>query len=234
MSEDQKRADRELTRLWKVRGNAQQMCADRGYEISTDEIEMTYDEFKRKFQMQDGILDRRNLSFRAIPSEEMLAKYTDPPTAKVPDPKPQIGTIRIEFAPDGQIGTKELRTYIHTLHDENFYTGIFITKEPITSMGNRFLQGNQEFKPPGGIETFSDQDLLVNISRHELVPKHILLSKEEKTALLERYRLKETQLPRMQVTDPMARYMGLRRGQVVKIIRPSQTAGRYASYRWVI
>jgi DNA-directed RNA polymerase I, II, and III subunit RPABC1 len=166
----------------------------------------------------------------------MLAKYTDAPTKKNPNPTPNIGTIWVEFNADENVGMKQLREYMAHLVNGSFHSGIMVTVKPMTGMAIRLLRGATSITdgPKGGVEVFVEQDLLVNITKHELVPKHVLLSDEEKQQLLQRYRLKQTQLPRIQSTDPVAKYLGLRRGAVVKIIRKSETAGRYASYRWVI
>lgn len=179
---------------------------------------------------------RSRLNFSCQPSEEMLLKYTPPASKKDPNPVPAVGTIWIEFNSDENVGLKQLRDYMGHLLTGSFYSGIMVTVKPMTGMAIRLLRGATGMSdgPKGGVEVFVEQDLLVNITKHELVPKHVLLSAEEKAQLLKRYRLKETQLPRIQSTDPVAKFLGLRRGAVVKIIRKSETAGRYASYRWVI
>lgn len=170
------------------------------------------------------------MGFTLRPTDAMLAKYTDPPTASKPDPQPQIGTIWVEFNGEQTVGVKHLRAFAHMINDNHYYTGIFISAVPVSSGALKIIPTVL----PSIIETFQEQDLLVNISRHELVPKHVLLSTEDRNALLQRYRLKMSQLPRIQRDDAMAKFLGLRRGQVVKIIRSSETAGRYASYRAVI
>lgn len=173
------------------------------------------------------------MTFQAKPSLAMIEKFTNPIINTNPNatpPAPAVGTVWVEFSNDSSIGVKQMRTFAHHIAEHNFHTGIFITQVAITPAALKVVPTVL----PSIIETFQETDLLVNITHHELVPKHVLLSPEEKKRLLERYRLKESQLPRIQVGDPVARYLGLRRGQVVKIIRKSETAGRYASYRWAI
>lgn len=73
-----------------------------------------------------------------------------------------------------------------------------------------------------------------NIFDHELVPKHILLSKEEAEELLKTSRIKPYQLPKIKETDPAAKALGAKPGDIIKIIRRSPTAGVAKYYRYVV
>ena len=171
------------------------------------------------------------MRLQALPTTAMITRDTPRATKKHPEPQTTAGTIWVEFSPESTIGIKHLRAFAQHLDANKFNTGIFITIGPVTTAALRAFEPLQEREIHA--EHFQEQDLLVNITRHDLVPKHVLLSAEEKKVLLDRYRLKETQLPRIQLQDPVSKYLGLKRGNVVKIIRKSETAGRYASYRWV-
>jgi DNA-directed RNA polymerase I, II, and III subunit RPABC1 len=176
-----------------------------------------------------GGYSKAAMKFSANPSDAMAERYSTPATESNPNPPPpDVGPIWVEFLEGDSVGIKHMRTFAQYLSAHNFHTGILITECNITPSALKIIPA---VASETRIETFNENDLLVNITHHELVPKHVLLSKQEKAALLARYRLKDTQLPRIQMTDPVARYLGLRRGQVVKIIRKSETAGRYASYR---
>ncbi|KAL2016263.1 hypothetical protein VTK56DRAFT_4007 [Thermocarpiscus australiensis] len=220
---------KEVTRLWRAWRTVHEMVQDRGYELAEEEVKISLDRFRAEYTNPDGSPNRAKMQFSARPSEAMIAKYTPAPTPANPDPAPECGTIWVEFCPDKtSIGIGVMKKFVEYCSLNHFKAGILVTAVALSSQARKIMTVTSQFTM---IECFLEEDLLVNITHHELVPKHVLLSREEKAALLRRYRLKETQLPRILSKDPVARYLGLKRGQVVKIIRTSETAGRYASYR---
>jgi len=73
-----------------------------------------------------------------------------------------------------------------------------------------------------------------SILEHELVPKHEILSIEEAVKLLKELGIRPEQLPWIRASDPVARELGAKPGDIIRIIRKSQTAGESIAYRFVI
>jgi DNA-directed RNA polymerase I, II, and III subunit RPABC1 len=186
------------------------MLHDRGYLVPRQELEMNLQGFKDKYGEHP---DRRALVM---------------PFPRISDP---TDLIIVFFADEAKVGVKSLKAYFDQMESEKIKRGILIMQVKLTSMAKKFLN---EMASTSILEEFLENELLVNITEHVLVPKHVVLSDEEKKQLLARYKLKDNQLPRILITDPIARFYGLGRGQVVKITRPSETAGRYVTYRIVV
>lgn len=100
------------------------------------------------------------------------------------------------------------------MQQENISRAIIVVQSGMTPSAKQALV---DMAPKYSLEQFREAELMINITEHELVPEHKVMSLEEKKELLQRYKLKELQLPRIQQSDPVARYFGLRRGQVSEL-----------------
>jgi DNA-directed RNA polymerase I, II, and III subunit RPABC1 len=206
-------SEREASDLYRVRKTLCQMLNDRGYIIGEDDLTLTLEEFKQQFSDDDNKIVREKCQITTCLNDDS----TDQLFAFFPNAAEKLGKSAIE-------------PYLQQMKQEEVKRAILVLQQQPTSFAASQIKSTDDFT----IEVFIDHELMVNITHHELVPKHEVLTDDQKATLLRRYKLKETQLPRILKSDAVARYFGLKRGQVVKIIRPSETAGRYVTYRLVM
>jgi DNA-directed RNA polymerase subunit H len=72
------------------------------------------------------------------------------------------------------------------------------------------------------------------VSTHFLIPKHELLTKEESSQILARFNSSPSQFPYILATDSLAKEIGAKPGDFVRITRRSETAGSSIYYRYVV
>ena len=199
-------------RIYRARRTTLQMLRDRGYMVDASDVDQSEEEFFERYTPS--------------PQRDMLTILVQ----KRDDPTEQIFVF---WPTDPKVGVKPIKRYMERMNEEDVKRAILVVQQNLTAFARQALS---EIQAAEGltIEQFQEGELLVNITEHVLVPQHMVLTKEEKTILLQRYKMKEAQLPRIQLSDPVSRYYGLSRGQVVKIIRPSETAGKYVTYRMVV
>jgi DNA-directed RNA polymerase subunit H (RpoH/RPB5) len=76
------------------------------------------------------------------------------------------------------------------------------------------------------------QRLQFNILKHEMVPQHIVLNNSEIDDVMKKYNIIDKQhFPDISRFDPVAQVIGLRPGNVCRIIRPSKTSITANYYR---
>jgi DNA-directed RNA polymerase subunit H len=75
---------------------------------------------------------------------------------------------------------------------------------------------------------------LKKILEHEMVPKHEVLSKKESEELLKKYGITSDNLPKINENDPVVQVVKAKKGDVLRIIRQSPTAGEAVYFRLVV
>ncbi|MHA1913942.1 MAG: DNA-directed RNA polymerase subunit H [Promethearchaeota archaeon] len=70
----------------------------------------------------------------------------------------------------------------------------------------------------------------IDVLLHRFVPQHLLLTKEESEDLLAKYKIEVTDLPQMFEKDPVAIAIGAKEGDIVRIVRDSDTTVTTVDY----
>ncbi|KAJ9184960.1 hypothetical protein P3X46_004644 [Hevea brasiliensis] len=198
----------ESHRYYLSRRTVLEMLRDRGYSVPSSEIDLSLQEF-RVIHGQNPDIDR--LKFSATHKS---------------DPSKRILVI---FCGTGVLKVSSVRLIAAQIVNRDSLTGlILILQNQIT---NQALKAVDLFSFK--VEMFQITDLLVNITKHLLKPKHEVLTDREKEKLLKKYSIEEKQLPRLLKKDAIAHYYGLEKGQVVKVTHTGDITESHVTYRCV-
>jgi len=84
----------------------------------------------------------------------------------------------------------------------------------------------------GRVELWPEHELLLHVEAHARVPPHRRATARELAALRARHGANVLAcLPRIEQRDPQARFLALRRGEVVRVARHDHVRGAHAYYR---
>jgi DNA-directed RNA polymerase I, II, and III subunit RPABC1 len=152
--------------------------------------------------------------------------------------KPKINEDEIIFSVDNvKYGIKFVTNFLTTIKKELSIEN-FLDKNTdiikfiiINKLSDRAIKQILEYK---NTEVFTIDELLITVIDHDLVPKHILLTEEEKNLYFDTFKHHPRDMKKILINDPIARFYGAKTGDLFKIIRPSITSGKDIDYRIVI
>ena len=200
-----------ISTVFKSRQNLLKLLSQQGYDIKD------YEEFS---------VNETHIMYNNKQLDMMLTSQKEGETKKVYVKYHLAKTLRRE----------NINDYIDDLYNlEQVLTKtdtlvIVIKQEPHDTLLNIL---NQIWQQDGIFIIIYNLDRLqFNILDHEYVPKHIILNVDEINEMKKRYNItNNTDLPEISRYDPVAQAIGMRPGQICKIIRPSKTAITADYYR---
>lgn len=117
---------------------------------------------------------------------------------------------------NSKIGINELKELFQLLQEENVKHLILITKHKLTSYAKKEMKilGKNMEK-----ELFYFNEMIFNITKHELVPKHELLTIKETEMFIKNIGKK---IPHIKITDKVCRYFNGKIDQIFRICRKNE------------
>ena len=139
--------------------------------------------------------------------------------------------LLIHLNNEKKIGIKVIRHLLQSMEEHQLEHGICVFLQAPTPFAKRYLANLHSDHPRIRIEYFFARELQFDITQHALMPKHTQMRAAEKDAVLAQYGRNLSLYPKILLTDPMARYLGLQKNDMVRIHRVVPNQGVVTVYR---
>lgn len=197
--------------IFKARKICCEMLTDRNYEIPENEENISFENFKVRHQNND--LD-------------LYVEHSEDSNNKI-YVRFFFGKKRInesDFKKEKDIINKRIK-----LENEKI-NYIFITQDKSSANVSNTV-GSGAYS---NIELFELKILQFNATKHKLQPKFEMVKKSEEPNILEFWNCpSKSRFPTMLHSDPIARYYGLKPGDLIKITRTSSQTGHQIVYKQI-
>lgn len=191
--------------------------------VVQDDLEATREQFLDKFGGEVRREDLTILASKKVGRQwECCCRHRSPSSYTGPgsecagsacvqdDPTEQIFVF---FPDEPKVGVKTIKVLAERMRGEGVQRAIMVSQANMTPFAKQCLS---EMAPKYYIELFQENELLINITHHQLVPEHRILTREEKQTLLDRYKVRRrsrTCLPANSIAcsaNPLLRLPALR------------------------
>jgi len=212
-------------KVLKARHTVLELLEDRGVDRELLPFEMSYSYIK---YMIDEFINGK-------PTLDMLVRGTDKSFYVK-----YLLHLEKKTSPTDFGGFKEI---IKVISESNRFTKdddiiIIVFDEDYNKEKNSERVKELEKEIDSNVTIFSYKRVLYNITKHIFVPEHKKIEKDERKKFLKEFMIKKDEikdkLPIISRADPVCKYYGFRRGDILRINRGTQFAKEHIGYRLVL
>ena len=224
------------TQVLNSRKHLLEMIEDRGYNV--DHLKnFTEDEIK---EMMLNQITGKFIALSDIgPLDIFLEKSIDNKSKTETTEK-----IYVKYRMDSKFkGTASLTSQILEIYEKHLSTkdtlivlnlGHIIMKIGVKDKVDEEYVNDLFIKKNYFVQVFGLENFKFNVSKHQFVPKHIILSKQEAQEVIKKYDCVYSNIPTIKRDDVQAKYLGLRPKQICKIIVENVSSGVTEKYRYCV
>ncbi len=138
--------------------------------------------------------------------------------------------IAVHFFLEDKVGKSRFTEIVQDYVNQAVNRVIFVTMDKLNSACDSY---RKELKKSILVEPFIYKELCFNPTKHEFVHRHRIMGEDEVEGVLSQYMCKLSKMPKITSMDPIVRYLGAQKDDLMEILRTSKTTGSSYYYRVV-